>query len=84
MNKSPEFDMLKEPAEPESTTDAEEEKKERGKGTEKGVSKIMRKQKCIRWVSLRGQTQWVHMKTSLKHNSRDARQVIVRKLLKSS
>ena len=71
MNKSPEFDMLKEPAEPENTQRQKEEKEEeeeekrrrktdrragkRDRGTEKEVKMIMHKQKSIEWVSLKGQ-----------------------------
>lgn len=55
MNKSPEFDMLKEPAEPEKTEEQrareQDKREEERRRTEKGIKMIMHKQK---WVSFRG------------------------------
>lgn len=59
MNKSPEFDMLKEPAEPEENTEAEEERaqgrKREGKDGGKQRVKMFTctKQKCVRRVSFK-------------------------------
>lgn len=71
MNKSPEFDMLKEPAEPESAQRRNRAKRAEKKGR-KGVTTVM--QRAIKSVSLKNQTGMLHtqQQQQQQHNITEA------------